>query len=70
MGETLPPPYRLAGLAGRLRRARPAPRYPQTSAELMAGRIPLSEDVAREARSLIETRIGLTTARNIGWPSP
>lgn len=46
------------------------PRYPQTVAELMGGRIPLSAEIAREARFLEETLIGPGTARDIGWLHP
>lgn len=46
------------------------PLYPQTLAELMAGRIPLNHEIAREARSLDETIIGPKTARDIGWSAP
>jgi hypothetical protein len=44
-----------------------SPRYPQTQAELMAGRIPLSETQADIPLSLRETVIGARTAREIGW---
>lgn len=43
------------------------PRYPQLVGELMAGRIPLSPALAREASSLNEIVIGPKTARDIGW---
>lgn len=43
------------------------PRYPQSLAELMAGRIPISESTAAIPVSLTVTRIGATTAREIGW---
>lgn len=43
------------------------PLYPQRRAELMAGRIPLSEDEARQAESLAQVMIGPETAREIGW---
>ena len=43
------------------------PRYPQTQAELMAPRIPLSPYSEREARSFEEVTIGQRTAREIGW---
>lgn len=46
------------------------PLYPQNRAELMAGRIPLSPEIAREARSLDEVVIGPQTARAIGWFAP
>lgn len=42
------------------------PRYPQTAAEIMAGRIPLSAEEARIPDSLAETLIGPQTAREIG----
>lgn len=43
------------------------PRYPQKKAELMGGRIPLSESAAEIPRSLQETLIGPITAREIQW---
>ena len=43
------------------------PVYPQRQAELMAGRIPLSENEARQAESLAQVLIGPETAREIGW---
>ena len=43
------------------------PRYPQTHAELMAPRIPLSPNSERDARSFDEVVIGNTTAEEIGW---
>lgn len=43
------------------------PRYPQAYAELMAGRIPLSESRAEIPDGLPQTRIGPATAREIGW---
>lgn len=43
------------------------PRYPQTRAELMAPRIPLSPYSEQEAGSFDEVTIGETTAREIGW---
>lgn len=42
------------------------PRFPQTAAEIMAGRIPLSDDTARIPDSLAQTLIGPQTAREIG----
>jgi len=44
-----------------------SPRFPQTRAEIMAGRIPLSAQQARQAASLEQTVIGPATAREIGW---
>jgi len=43
------------------------PLLPQTKAELMAGRIPLSEQHAEMPRGLREVVIGPATAREIGW---
>jgi len=43
------------------------PRYPQDFAELMAGRIPLSENEAEIPEELGQTLIGDLTAREIGW---
>jgi hypothetical protein len=43
------------------------PRHPQDRAEIMAGRIPLTAFLSREATGLQETTIGETTAREIGW---
>jgi hypothetical protein len=44
------------------------PLLPQTRAELMGGRIPISADRAEIPRSLREVAIGAATAREIGWP--
>jgi hypothetical protein len=44
-----------------------SPRYPQTKAEIMVGRIPLSVTVGRMAASLDECAIGEQTAREINW---
>jgi len=44
-----------------------SPRYPQDFAELMAGRIPLSESRAEIPMNLAQTLIGSLTAREIGW---
>ena len=41
--------------------------YPQTFAELMGGRIPVSENQADIPKSLKQTLIGEKTAREIGW---
>jgi hypothetical protein len=43
------------------------PRYPQAFAELMAGRIPVSDTDARIPESLVQTLIGEKTAREIQW---
>lgn len=43
------------------------PLYPQRRAEVMAGRIPLNENEARQAESLAQVLIGPKTAREIGW---
>ena len=43
------------------------PLYPQTRAEIMAGRIPVSETQADIPRSMKEVTIGMTTAREINW---
>jgi hypothetical protein len=43
------------------------PLYPQKKAEIMAGKIPLSENRARMASNLDETIIGRPTSREIGW---
>lgn len=43
------------------------PLYPQNFAELMGGRIPISEVKAEIPKSLKQTLIGDTTAREIGW---
>ena len=43
------------------------PLYPQREAELMAGRIPVSENEARQAESLAQVIIGPETAAEIGW---
>lgn len=44
-----------------------SPLYPQTAAEIMVGRIPLSETEMRMADSLDECIIGEQTAREINW---
>jgi len=44
-----------------------APLYPQDFAELMGGRIPVSESEAVIPRSLKHTLLGGKTAREIGW---
>lgn len=44
-----------------------SPRYPQQFAEIMAGRIPVSESRADIPQSLDETLIGPATAAEIGW---
>ena len=43
------------------------PRYPQDFAELMGGRVPISETKAEIPKSLAQTLIGEKTAREIGW---
>ncbi len=43
------------------------PLYPQDSAELMGGRVPLSESKAGIPTSLAQTLIGPKTAQEIGW---
>ena len=43
------------------------PRYPQTKAELMAMRIPITAELARPPRALEDTMIGDETAEQIGW---
>jgi hypothetical protein len=44
-----------------------APRLPQELAEIMAGRIPVTEDQAEIPISLDQTVIGTATAAEIGW---
>lgn len=44
-----------------------SPLYPQTRAEIMAGRIPLSDSRMRMPESLSTCVIGETTAREINW---
>jgi hypothetical protein len=43
------------------------PLYPQRLAEIMGGRIPLSEHRAVMPQSLAKATIGPLTAREIGW---
>lgn len=43
------------------------PLYPQTKAEIMAGRMPLSETRTRMAESLRQCVIGQVTAQEINW---
>jgi hypothetical protein len=43
------------------------PRLPQIRAEIMAGRIPISETMAKMPESLDQCVIGPQTAREIGW---
>lgn len=45
-----------------------SPLYPQVQAEIMAGRIPVSETRAEIPYGLKDTLIGPLTAREIGWP--
>lgn len=44
-----------------------APRYPQDVAELMGGRVPISESKAEIPKSLVQTLVGEVTAKEIGW---
>lgn len=44
-----------------------APRYPQDFAELMGGRVAVSENKAEIPKSLAQTLIGAKTAKEIGW---
>ena len=44
-----------------------SPRYPQDFAEIMGGRVPVSETKAEIPKSLAQTLIGDVTAREIGW---
>lgn len=44
-----------------------SPLYPQTRAELMAGRIAISDHEAEQPRSLRQVMIGPATAAEIGW---
>lgn len=46
------------------------PLYPQKQAELMAGRIPISETQAETPKSLQETVIGPATVKEIRWLRP
>ena len=46
------------------------PLYPQAQAEIMAGRIPLSETRADVPAGMDEVAIGLKTAREINWVKP
>ena len=46
---------------------RAEPLYPQTHAEIMGGRIPLSRSEAEIPRSLEHTLVGAATAREISW---
>ena len=46
---------------------RRTPRLPQTKAELMGGRLPISEHDARIPAGLHEVVIGPDTAYEIGW---
>ena len=43
------------------------PLYPQTKAEIMAARIPLSGNTSRMAKNLEECIVGMTTAAEINW---
>lgn len=44
-----------------------SPRYPQDFAEIMGGRLPISETKAEIPKSLAQTLIGDKTASEIGW---
>ncbi|MBS1196360.1 MAG: hypothetical protein H6R18_145 [Proteobacteria bacterium] len=44
-----------------------SPRYPQEFAEIMAGRVPMSETEANIPESVQKTMIGFVTAREIRW---
>jgi hypothetical protein len=44
-----------------------SPRYPQDFAEIMGGRVPMSEAKAEIPKSLLQTLIGDKTAHEIGW---
>ena len=46
---------------------RQSPRYPQQFAELMGGKIPQKDGAAKMPDNLAETRVGATTAVEIGW---
>jgi hypothetical protein len=46
------------------------PRFPQTAAELMAGRIPVGANAADIPAALDQTLIGPLSAREIGWVKP
>ena len=43
------------------------PRHPQDFAELMGGRVAISETEAKIPKSLVQTLIGEKTAKEIGW---
>jgi hypothetical protein len=43
------------------------PLYPQSRAEIMAGRIPVSETAAEIPTGMHEVMIGTKTAREINW---
>jgi len=45
------------------------PRYPQQTAEIMGGRIPLSPRVAEMPRGLVQVVVGPQTAAEINWTS-
>ena len=42
-------------------------RFPQSAAELMAGRIPITDSRSRQAEALLSTTVGRLTASEIGW---
>ena len=43
------------------------PLYPQTEAEIMGGRIPLSEHKSKMPNDLEQTVVSVLTAQEIGW---
>ena len=44
-----------------------APRYPQQYAEVMGGRVPVSESRSVMPRTLLSVRVGMQTATEINW---
>jgi hypothetical protein len=46
------------------------PLFPQRYAEIMAGRIPVAENEARQAESLARVIVGPATASELGWAEP
>lgn len=47
-----------------------SPRYPQKTAELMAGHIALSEQKSKMAESFRQVVINTDTAKEVGWLKP
>src|SRR5262249_28838188 len=47
-----------------------SPRYPQTSAEIMAGRVAIAAGAAKMPDSLEHCVVGARTAQEIGWVRP